>query len=371
MRQIDAEDSHKISIELASAGIAPADHRTDSNLLQVSIWNKKVDNPIGLAAGYDKNAQAVDAMLGFGFGSVEIGSVTPNAQIGNPKPRVFRLEKDQAVINRYGFNSDGHDSVAYRLMKRIRSFLYKQSSQTFDLDSSVNKSLQAGKLLGVNLGKNKTSPAESDNDYLLGIEKLGPFADYLVINISSPNTPGLRNLQNREPIKRLLSSAIQTRNKTLNHKPPLLVKIAPDLSNAELQDIASVLNEVNIDGVIVSNTTLSRENLKSGNRFYNLDEDLTRQLGGLSGAPVLPRALATVFKLYQLTEGRIPIIGCGGIRSGEDAVAFCKAGASLVQVYTALAYQGPGLVRNIKDQVESICLSEGKSWKDMIGSSHR
>ena len=218
-------------------------------------------NPIGLAAGYDKNAEAIDAMLGLGFGYVEVGSITPQPQQGNPKPRFFRLPQDEAVINRYGFNSQGHASALVRLEKRLKAYLR-------DFGSVLNNySLNQGALLGVNLGKNKNSPSDSHQDYLDGIETLGPYADVIVINISSPNTPGLRSLQRREPIKQLLSLAKAKRDNVCTGRP-LVVKIAPDCDDEQLADIASVVQEVGIDGIIISNTTISRpKTLSSGKRL--------------------------------------------------------------------------------------------------------
>ncbi|KAJ3331579.1 Dihydroorotate dehydrogenase (quinone), mitochondrial [Kappamyces sp. JEL0680] len=220
-------------------------------------------------------------------------------------------------------------------------------------------------MLGVNLGKNKASPPESHDDYVNGVKALGQFADYIVINISSPNTPGLRALQRREPIQQLLEQAKTARDQHVAHKPPLLVKIAPDCSDAELEDIAAVVQQVGIDGIIISNTTVSRPpTLKS-------DPVLVQQAGGLSGAPVRALALQTVRKFYKLTNGAIPIIGCGGVSSAQDALNLAKAGASLVQLYTALGYKGPGIVRNIKDDLATMLQQEGKTWKDCIGLDHK
>jgi dihydroorotate dehydrogenase len=218
-----------------------------------------------LAAGYDKNAEAVDALLGLGFGTVEIGSVTPLSQKGNPKPRFFRLPEDEAVINRYGFNSDGHAPVASRLQTRLRNWMRKRDLDPVNDEMDIPLSLNDTKLLGVNLGKNKYSAADNHSDYVVGVERLGQYADYLVINISSPNTPGLRELQRREPIEQLLTQVKTARDKNLKHAPPILVKISPDCSETELQDIAAVVQSVGIDGIIISNTTITRPStLKSG-----------------------------------------------------------------------------------------------------------
>ncbi|KAJ3380502.1 Dihydroorotate dehydrogenase (quinone), mitochondrial [Lobulomyces angularis] len=357
----DAEESHKLAIWLAKHNLSPKDLTEDDVILNLKVWNKKLSNPIGLAAGFDKNGEAIDGLFDFGFGFVEIGSVTPLPQPGNPKPRMFRLKEDKAVINRYGFNSFGHNEVEDNLMSRVRSFLRKNTiyHTNDEVLNNVNKSLKSGKLLGINLGKNKTSPSESDKDYLDGIRNLGSYADYIVINISSPNTPGLRSLQRKEPMLRLLNDAIKTRNK-LENRPPLLVKIAPDLNNEELEDIANVIQESKVDGVIISNTTITRNNLKSEYRT---------ETGGLSGKPLLNLSLETVKKFYKLTNGQVLIVGCGGISNGKDALKFCKAGATLVQVYTALGYDGPGLVNNIKSEVLKE-LGE-KKWVDLIGADHK
>ncbi|KAH6598941.1 hypothetical protein BASA50_003448 [Batrachochytrium salamandrivorans] len=386
----DPEDSHKLSIWLARHSLVPSERTSDDDVLATKIWGNKLTNPIGLAAGYDKHAEAVDALFGFGFGMVEIGSP------GNPKPRMFRLPQDKAVINRYGFNSEGHEAVAQRLNVRIRKFLYKHHvpSSTSNSDSiassilsplewlntsstvssepssatnnTINRSLHTDRLLGVNLGKNKTTDADSDDDYISGITTMSPYADYIVINISSPNTPGLRSLQSCIPIERLLRSAKKERDALpKHHQPPLVVKIAPDLSPLELSDIAAVVESVGIDGVIISNTTISRpDTLQS-------DAAISGETGGLSGAPVLPLALHTVSEFYRLTGGRVPIIGCGGIQTAADALKFAKAGAVVVQVYTALGYQGPGLVHDIKADLTRALKADGVSWSQVVGADHR
>jgi dihydroorotate dehydrogenase len=218
------------------------------------------------------------------------------------------------------------------------------------------------------LGKNKASPAESNQDYVDGVHKLGPYADYLVINISSPNTPGLRDLQKTESLRRLIKEAQDARNTLPSPLPPLLVKIAPDLSDEEAKDISSVLKDLKVDGVIISNTTISRPStLKSG----LTDPKTVAQVGGLSGPPVKPLAVSLVKKIYSLTEGKIPIVGCGGISSGQDAVDFAKAGASLVQFYTHLGYRGPGATDEIKREVTELLEKENTTWEKIIGQDHR
>ncbi|KAH9245663.1 dihydroorotate dehydrogenase (fumarate) [Batrachochytrium salamandrivorans] len=348
----DPEDSHKLSIWLARHSLVPSERTSDDDVLATKP--------------------------------------------GNPKPRMFRLPQDKAVINRYGFNSEGHEAVAQRLNVRIRKFLYKHHvpSSTSNSDSiassilsplewlntsstvssepssatnnTINRSLHTDRLLGVNLGKNKTTDADSDDDYISGITTMSPYADYIVINISSPNTPGLRSLQSCIPIERLLRSAKKERDALpKHHQPPLVVKIAPDLSPLELSDIAAVVESVGIDGVIISNTTISRpDTLQS-------DAAISGETGGLSGAPVLPLALHTVSEFYRLTGGRVPIIGCGGIQTAADALKFAKAGAVVVQVYTALGYQGPGLVHDIKADLTRALKADGVSWSQVVGADHR
>ncbi|KAJ3120439.1 Dihydroorotate dehydrogenase (quinone), mitochondrial [Nowakowskiella sp. JEL0407] len=372
----DPEDAHKLAIFMGKLGVLPKDRVIDDSVLSVKIWGKEVSNPIGLAAGCDKHGEAIDNMLATGFGFVEIGSVTPQPQPGNPRPRFFRLKEDGAVINRYGFNSEGHDAVASRLKARIRTYLYKNAvtpdpvqlesyGPSSALPQSTTRSLISRKLLGVNLGKNKTSKAEDDQDFVNGVKSLGPLADYIVVNISSPNTPGLRALQRREPLEKLLKSVKGTRDDVLVHKPPLLVKIAPDVGEEELKDIAAVCQNVGIDGVIISNTTITRpETLKS-------PKSLTREFGGLSGAPLFPLALNTLRSFYSLTNGSIPLIGCGGIRSADEAIAFAKAGATLVQLYTSYGMEGPGVVSDTKDEVTRRLKESGKTWMDIVGEDHR
>lgn len=365
MHQLDPETSHKLSIWFAKNGICPRDSVSESSRLQLKMWGKTISNPIGLAAGYDKHGEAVDSLLNLGFGLVEIGSVTPQPQKGNPLPRFFRLPQDDAVINRYGFNSQGHEAVRQRLWDRIVKYQWWNGL----LEPSTPKSLHADKLVGVNLGKNKTSAAESHLDYMEGIDKLGKFADYIVINISSPNTPGLRKLQARKPIEELLTMAKGKRDEMMRENGnvfvPLLVKIAPDCDKDQLSDIAAVVEGVGIDGVVISNTTISRP------KSLLSEESLSKEAGGLSGKPVKPLALAAVSTFYELTGGRVPIIGCGGISSAKDCIDFAKAGASLVQIYTALGYKGPGLITTIKHDLGKYLELEGKQWSDLVGTDHQ
>jgi len=267
---------------------------------------------------------------------VEIGSVTPQPQEGNPKPRVFRLVEDKAIINRYGFNSDGAAAV------RARLSAYRTSHPSFSSSSEI---------LGINLGKNKTTEVASD-DYIKAMEALGEFGDYLVVNISSPNTAGLRSLQASSEMEQLITRIqhAKLQNDLLKNKP-LVVKIAPDLSPQELEDVAKVSLKTKIDGLIVSNTTISRpETLKSTHK---------NETGGLSGRPLKSRSLQVLKDIHRLTDGKITLISVGGIESGEDAYERLKAGASLVQVYSAIAYEGPGLASRINDELDNLLERDG------------
>ncbi|PVG04367.1 hypothetical protein CPB86DRAFT_843282 [Serendipita vermifera] len=349
---LDAETAHKVALGVLSRGLGPKDPLEDDELLKVEIWDKILTNPVGLAAGFDKDGEAVNGLLDLGFGWVEIGSVTPRPQPGNDRPRVFHLLEDSAVINRYGFPSKGAISVLTRLQARYQT--YHNSSE------SANASLRDGKLLSINLGKNKTSPPDSIADFLLGIRTFGPLADVLVINVSSPNTPGLRNLQSRGMLIELLSVVKRERD-SLNLDrplPKLLVKIAPDLSTQELTDVAEAVRETQLDGVIVSNTTIQRPgDLKSRNKT---------ETGGLSGPPLKPLTLKALKTLRPLLPSSVPIIGCGGITSGADALEYAKAGASIVQVYTSFAYGGAGTPRRIKDEVTTLLRQSKQTWMDVV-----
>jgi len=285
-------------------------------------------NPVGLAAGFDKHAEVPDDLLELGFGFVEVGSVTPRPQPGNPRPRVFRLEEDRAVINRYGFNSQGLAVAAERLRKR-----HGRSG-----------------IVGVNVGANKDSQ-DPVADYVEGVGELAGLASYFVINISSPNTPGLRTLQARDSLDALLDHVLAARRKGgAQNSAPLIVKIAPDLSPEDCHDIAEVLLARGVDGLIVSNTTTARPALRSDSR----DE-----VGGLSGVPLLEPSTKILAEMYRLTEGKLPLIGTGGIASGHDAYRKIRAGASLVQLYTALVFQGPRLIGQIKQELADLLTTDG------------
>jgi len=341
---IDPENGHKLSIYLLSHRLHPRCRLENSESMKSSVFGKEFSNPVGLAAGFDKHAEAVLGLQDIGFGFVEIGSVTPLPQDGNPKPRVFRLSEDEGVINRYGFNSDGHEVVHERI---------KQLRESNNLKT----------VLGINLGKNKNSK-NAVGDYVMGVEKFGPLADYLVINVSSPNTPGLRSLQGKEELSSLIQEIIRCRDKTCPGVP-LLVKIAPDLSSQDKEDIASTVTaeQSRVDGLIVSNTTISREGLKS---------EHSTQTGGLSGKPLREMSTQTIYDMYKLTEAKIPIIGVGGVSSGQDAFEKICAGASLVQLYSAIVFQGPPVVAKIRRELKQILEKEGiENISKAVGLAHR
>src|SRR3989344_616355 len=301
-------------------------------VLETEVFGVRFHNPVGLAPGYDKSGKFARFMAALGFGFIEVGTITPQPQPGNPKPRLFRLDSDEAIINRMGFNSVGADVVAGNLKKLAkRDFV-----------------------VGVNLGKNKETPNEEAlRDYSAVFRRLADFADYVVINVSSPNTPGLRELQDKEPLTKLLKE-IQILNFGLPKRKPVLLKIAPDLTDGQLDDIASIVLETKIDGVIAANTTISRDGLKTSSaRLQEIGA------GGVSGRPIRTRVTEMIAYLYKKLEGRVPIIGVGGIFSAQDAYEKIKAGASLIQVYTGMVYEGPMLIKNVKKGLIKLLKADG------------
>ncbi|KAG5724884.1 hypothetical protein E4T56_gene12563 [Termitomyces sp. T112] len=350
---LDAELGHKIAVKVLKSGLGPRDPCSDDSRLKSEFLGKQISNPIGLAAGFDKDGEAIDGLFNLGFSWVEIGSVTPKPQPGNPKPRVFRLLEDSGLINRYGFPSDGHASVLARLRARIPAF-----QQTHD-----NAAFRPESVLAVNLGKNKDSSLDSIDDFITGVRNFGPYSDVLVVNVSSPNTPGLRGLQNRDLLEKLLDGVTKARDDLpvsdlTSTRPKLLLKLSPDLDEAQIIDIADVIKKSKIDGVIVSNTTIQRpKSLISINKT---------ELGGLSGAPVKPYSLKALRTLRSYLPSSIPLIGCGGIFTGADALEYAKAGASLVQVYTGFGYDGVGTCRRIKDQLSEELEREGTTWSQVV-----
>ncbi len=330
LRLLDPETAHRCTVNALRSGIPLGRAGLDDARLNTRALGRDFPNPVGLAAGFDKNAEVPDAMLRLGFSFVEIGSVTPLAQPGNPRPRLFRLPEDRAVINRNGFNNDGLDVVEARLRKRHNR----------------------GGILGANVGANKNS-ADRIGDYVTGVRRLAGLAEYLTINISSPNTPGLRDLQGREALDELLGRIVAARAEVSpeGREPvPLLVKIAPDLDQEGREIIAEAALRHAIDGMIISNTTIARPPLKGRHR----DE-----VGGLSGAPLMGPSTDLLGEMYKMTGGRITLIGVGGISSGADAYAKIRAGATLVQLYTALVYAGPALVGRIKSDLAALLDGDG------------
>ncbi len=343
---LDAEKAHHLTIQALKKNIVPPIQAINDPTLRMELCGRVFLNPVGLAAGFDKNAEVILPMLKLGFGFVEVGTVTIKPQTGNPKPRVFRDPKHGAVINRMGFPNKGVGTFKSNLHKFL-----------------VGKPRPQG-VVGINIGMNKdqTDPAA---DYTALIRTLGPLSDYITINISSPNTPGLRNLQEKEPLTELLSAVLDERKKSCGiHPPPIFVKLAPDLDDDQVKDIADVLLSLKIDGVILTNTTLYRPE--------ELPEEFRSQKGGLSGAPLTDLSTAMIRRFYTLTNGRIPIIGAGGISSGEDAYAKIRAGASLVQLYSGLIFHGPGLIRKINLDLLELLRSDGFSHiTEAVGADHK
>ena len=319
VRCLPPETSHNLGLWALKNGLLPRASVLESELLQVKAFGLHFDNPIGLAAGFDKNAVAVNGLFSQGFGFVEAGTVTPLPQPGNPKPRIFRLSEDKAVINRLGFNNQGLDG-------------FLENFKRVDKSKGV---------VGANIGKNKNAE-DAVADYVTGLQALYPYADYITINVSSPNTQDLRALQQRDALEQLLSALDKTRGACIGRfgmNVPLLLKIAPDLNETEIEAIAETVLRYGIDGIIISNTTVSRPALISHNAV---------QTGGLSGKPLFSLSTETLKLCYAIIGDRIPLIGVGGVSSAQGAYTKIRAGASLVQLYTALVYQGFGVVRNIQ-----------------------
>lgn len=327
LRALDPERAHRLAIKALAAGLHPRTFAPDDPRLGQDVFGLRFPNPIGLAAGFDKNAEAWRGLFGFGFGFVEIGTVTPLPQSGNEHPRMFRLEQDRGVINRLGFNNEGHAAALGRLGGRRNS------------------------VLGVNLGANKDA-ADRIADYTLGVTRFAGMADYLTINISSPNTPGLRDLQSPEALASLLAAVMAARRVSAKPSIPVLVKLAPDLADDDLAPIVATIMEGGAVGIIVSNTTVARDGLASAH---------ARETGGLSGRPLFARSTRMLARVRLLTGGSIPLIGVGGIESTRTALAKIEAGASLIQIYTGLVYEGPGLVARIKTGLVEAMAREGVS----------
>jgi dihydroorotate dehydrogenase len=340
LRWFDPEDAHRMAIQGLRL-LPPMRSRPDDSKLAVRAFGLNFPNPIGMAAGFDKSAEAPDALLRLGFGFVEIGSVTPKPQAGNPRPRLFRMERDEAVINRMGFNNDGAETVLRRLASRAH----------------------LGGIVGVNVGANKDS-ADRVADYVKLIETFAPVASYFTVNVSSPNTPGLRNLQQAAALDDLLAKVIEARERVRQTAgdSPVLLKIAPDLRLSELDDVVHIARSRKIDGMIVANTTLARPSSLR-------EQDRANEQGGLSGRPLFRLSTRMVAETYVRVEGAFPLIGVGGIDTGGAALTKIRAGASLIQLYSSLVYKGLGLVDSIKSDLASTLLRTGRdSLSEIVGA---
>lgn len=328
--RIDPETAHGLSIQGLKTGLMPGVSIPADPRLAVTVAGLKFPNPLGLAAGYDKNAEVPEAMLKLGFGFVEIGSVTPKAQEGNPRPRLYRLIADEGVINRFGFNNQGHAPVLARL-----------------------RQITGKGIIGVNIGANKDA-ADRVGDYVAGIRAFYGVAAYFTANVSSPNTPGLRDLQARDSLRELLAAILASRDEQAlkyGRKVPVFLKIAPDLSEEGLDDIAAEVLASMLDGIVISNTTLSRDGLR--------DMETAKQAGGLSGKPLFEKSTVVLAKMRKRLGPDLPIIGVGGVDSAESAAEKIRAGADLVQLYSAMVYEGPGLPARIVKGLSEICAREG------------
>lgn len=328
MFKLDPEKAHSLTVSIFKAvlkipllsSLVKMSYSYQHSSLEKSYMGLNFKNPVGLAAGFDKDGKYYETMSNLGFGFIEIGTVTPLPQIGNDKPRLFRLPKDESIINRMGFNNDGVDAMVERLKKRKKSNV----------------------IIGGNIGKNKVTPNENAvDDYLICFEKLHDYVDYFVVNVSSPNTPGLRELQEKEPLMKILN-ALQSVNKTKARLRPILLKIAPDLTESQLDDIIEIVQSTHIEGVIATNTTISREGLSTNNKRI---EEIGN--GGLSGKAVQEKSTAVINYLNQKSNGKLFIIGVGGINGSNEAKKKLNAGASLIQVYSSMIYEGPSLVKKI------------------------
>ncbi|MCC6598505.1 MAG: quinone-dependent dihydroorotate dehydrogenase [Alphaproteobacteria bacterium] len=343
--RIDPERAHALTIRAMRQGVFPKCAVLTNSALAQTLWGLKFPNPVGLAAGFDKNAEVLAAAFGLGFGFVEAGTVTPRPQPGNDKPRVFRDPGTQAIINRMGFPGTG-------------ATVFKANLEKF----LAGKRRPPG-VVGINIGMNK-GQSEPSKDYAYLIRMLAPMADYLTINISSPNTPGLRDLQARAPLLELLSVITEERRKACGaHPPALFLKLAPDLDAEKQEELAACALESGIDGLILGNTTLDRPE--------TLPESFRAEKGGLSGQPLTEKSTQIIHNFYALTKGKIPIIGVGGVSSGAQAYAKIKAGASLVQLYTALVFKGPSVANSINEELVALLKEDGFDHiSQAIGKAH-
>jgi dihydroorotate dehydrogenase len=338
--KIDPETAHNLAIKSLKLNLIPDffDENKSDPMFESILFNKKIDNPIGIAAGFDKNAEVYNPLFKLGFGFVEVGTITPLEQYGNPKPRVFRLVEDQALINRLGFNNLGSKNIS----ARIRSNMPKG-------------------LLGINIGPNKDTK-DRLNDYLIGYKTFHEIADYITINISSPNTENLRSFHGDKKFKDLMKHIFTEKTK-YKIKVPIVVKISPDISDDQISSISEILLEYKVSAIIVSNTT-------EGNR-ENLKNILKHQKGGLSGKPLEKKSSDLIGKFYNLLKGKIEIIGVGGVDSGKSAYEKFLSGASYIQLYTGMVFQGPKIVRKIKKELKELLINDGvTNFREIIGKKH-
>ncbi len=336
--QLDAERAHRMTIGgLKAVPVGPAPK--NDPVLATNVAGLTFPNPIGMAPGFDKNGEVPDALIRLGFGYAEVGTLTPLPQAGNPRPRVFRLIEDKAVINRLGFNNQGQEKAIPRL-KRMKARIGKG-------------------VLGINIGANKDSE-DRIADYVIGVKNMAPLADYLTVNISSPNTPGLRALQDKGALEDLLSAVMEARG---NDTVPVFLKVAPDLEPADVDDIVDVVSHQNLDAIIVSNTTITRDKLKSRNQ---------KETGGLSGAPLKDMALQRLKDFRKASDSNIPLIGVGGISTAENAYERIRAGASLIQLYTGMIYEGPSIARCMASDLAKLLKRDGfASVSDAVGTGDK
>ena len=335
LRGIDPEAAHGWAIKALQMGVAPAPGRITSPRLKTTFAGMELANPVGLAAGFDKNANALDGLAKAGFGFFEVGAATPRPQPGNPKPRLFRLTEDHAAINRFGFNNEGMEAIAARLAKRPRDAV-----------------------IGLNLGANKDSEDRA-SDFAKVLECCGKYLDFATVNVSSPNTEKLRDLQGKAALSALLAGVMETRD-ALDRKVPVFLKIAPDLEDAELEEIAEVAVESGLDAVITTNTTLDRKALSSKHK---------NEMGGLSGAPLFTKSTRVLAKMSKLLDSRVPLVGVGGISNADDAYDKICAGASVVQLYTALVFGGLSLTEEVIRGLDALLERDGfANVADAVGS---
>ena len=337
--KFDPETAHNLAIKSLKLNLIKNIFDNDKNdpIFKTELFKKEIENPIGIAAGFDKNAEVYNPLFKIGFGFVEVGTITPLEQYGNPKPRVFRLVDDEALINRLGFNNQGAKNILYRIKNNPKQGL-----------------------LGINIGPNKDTK-DRINDYLIGLNTVHEFADYITINISSPNTENLRNLHEQTKLNDLLKSIISEKQK-LKSKIPIVVKISPDVTENQINEIAGILLENKIDAAIISNTSDSARE--------NLIDIQKHQKGGLSGKPIQKKSNLVIHKFYNLLKGKIKIIGVGGINSGKSAYDKLLAGADYLQLYTGMVFQGPNIVSIIKKDLKELLIKDGvKNFREIVGNS--